>query len=82
MTVVSNGKLIGEKDDDGGKLKSVHWRQDEPHATYLLCFVAGYLSKLEDKHGDTPLAFYTQPSKAKHAARTASSRNGRHHGLL
>jgi aminopeptidase N len=67
MTVVSNGKLIGEKDDQGGKLKRVHWRQDKPHASYLLCFVAGNLEKLEDKHGDTPLGFYTQPSKAKHA---------------
>jgi aminopeptidase N len=68
MTVVSNGKLIGEQTDKEGKLKGVHWRQDKPHVSYLICFVAGRLEKLEGKHGNTPLAFYTQPSKAKHAA--------------
>jgi aminopeptidase N len=67
MTVVSNGKLIGQEHNDGDKLKSVHWRQDKPHPSYLLCFVAGRLEKLEGNHGDTPLGFYTQPSKAKHA---------------
>ncbi len=68
MTVVSNGKMLEEKDDEGGKLKTFHWRQDKPHVSYLICFVAGHLKKLEDKHGDTPLGFYTQPSKAAEAA--------------
>ena len=68
MTVVSNGKLIGEQNDKDGNLKGVHWRQDKPHVSYLICFVAGRLEKLEGKHGNTPLAFYTQPSKARYAA--------------
>jgi aminopeptidase N len=68
MTVVSNGKLIGEQDEKDGQLKSVHWRQDKPHVSYLICFVAGRLEKLEGKHGNTPLGFYSQPSKAKYAA--------------
>ncbi|RIK72983.1 MAG: hypothetical protein DCC67_18485, partial [Planctomycetota bacterium] len=67
MTVVSNGRLIGEAEEPGG-LKAVHWLQEKPHANYLICVVAGRLEKLEDQHGDTPLGFYTQPSKAKYAA--------------
>lgn len=66
MTVVSNGKLVGETEADGG-MKQVHWLQEKPHVSYLICMIAGNLKKLEAKHRDVPLAFYTQPSKAKHA---------------
>jgi aminopeptidase N len=71
MTVVSNGRLIDEKDEADGK-KAVRWLQEKPHASYLICMIAGHLEKLEDKHGDVPLGFYTQPSKAKYAANAFS----------
>jgi aminopeptidase N len=67
MTVISNGRLVGETDEADG-MKAVHWRMDKPHVTYLICMVAGYLEKLEGKHRDVPLGFYTQPSRAKYAA--------------
>ena len=68
MSVVSNGRLVGETEEDGG-MKRVHWLQEKPHVSYLICMIAGNLEKLEKKHRDVPLGFYTQPSKAKHAAR-------------
>ncbi|MCA9235198.1 MAG: HEAT repeat domain-containing protein [Planctomycetales bacterium] len=68
MTALSNGRLLGETTDEAGGLKTVHWRQDKPHANYLLCVVAGRLAKLEKQLGDLPLAFFTQPSLAEHAA--------------
>ncbi len=67
MTVVSNGKLIDESEKADG-LKAVHWRMEKPHVTYLICMVAGHLEKLEGKHRDVPLGFYTQPSRAKYMA--------------
>jgi aminopeptidase N len=67
MTVVSNGRLVDEKGEPDD-MKAVHWRMDKPHVTYLICMVAGYLEKLEAKHRDVPLGFYTQPSRAKYAA--------------
>ncbi|QDU86867.1 Aminopeptidase N [Pirellulimonas nuda] len=67
MTVVSNGKKVGEKVDAKTGLKAVHWVQEKPHVSYLVCLVAGNFHKLEDKHNDTPLGFYTQPSLAEHA---------------
>ena len=67
MTVLSNGKLLSEKIDKETDLKAVHWLQDKPHVNYLICIVAGYLEKLEDKHRDIPLAYYTQPSLLQHA---------------
>ncbi len=66
MKVVANGKLVGETEEDGG-MKQVHWLQEKPHVSYLICMIAGNLEKLEAKHRDVPLGFYTQPSKAKHA---------------
>ena len=66
MSVVSNGRLVGETDEEGG-MKRVHWLQEKPHVSYLICMIAGNLKKLEKSHRDVPLGFYAQPSKAKHA---------------
>ncbi len=68
MTVLSNGEKIAESFDEESQLKTVHWLQEKPHANYLICLVAGSLEKLEDQHRDIPLAFYTQPTLAEHAA--------------
>ena len=67
MTVVSNGRLVDEKGEADG-MKAVHWLQEKPHVSYLIAMVAGHLEKLEGKHRDVPLEFYTQPSRAKYAA--------------
>lgn len=66
MTVLSNGRLVGE--ELSGDTKVVHWRQDKPHVCYLITLVAGYFSELEDRSGDVPLAFYSQPTVEEHAA--------------
>ncbi len=66
MTVLSNGRLLGEAVADG--MKTVHWRQEKPHVSYLITLVAGYFAKLEDLDREVPLAFYVQPSVAQHAA--------------
>jgi len=68
MTVLSNGRLMGEETDPATGLKAVRWLQDKPHVSYLVCLVAGHLAKLEGKHRDVPLAFWTQPSTAAVAA--------------
>ncbi len=67
MTVVSNGVLQAEELSDDGELKTYHWLQRKPHVTYLICFVAGHLTKLDDSYRDVALGFYTQPSRAEHA---------------
>ena len=66
MTVLSNGKLVGETKDSNG-LVAVHWRQEKPHVNYLVTLVAGHFKKIEDKYGDLPLAFYVPPSEIKEA---------------
>ena len=68
MTVLSNGRKVEEGIDAATGLKAVHWLQDKPHVSYLVCLVAGNLAGLEKRHRDVPLGFYTQPSTAAVAA--------------
>jgi aminopeptidase N len=67
MTVISNGRLVSEDKDATTGLQAFHWTQEKPHANYLISLVAGYFKKLEDKHKDVPLTFYTPPSQIQHA---------------
>lgn len=66
MTVLSNGVRLSEATDGDG-LKAVRWLHEKPHANYLICLVAGHLEKLQKKHRDVPLGFYTQPTLIAHA---------------
>ena len=68
MTVISNGRLVSERIDPETGLKAVHWLQEKPHVNYLIALVAGYFEKLESRHGDIPLGFYTPPSQFAQAA--------------
>ena len=65
MTVLSNGKKMSEEKQDG--LVAVRWLQDKPHANYLIALCAGYFKKVEDKHRDIPLAFWTPASQIAQA---------------
>lgn len=67
LTVLSNGSVVSSEVDPQTGLKAVHWKQDKTHPSYLICLVAGRLVKFEDKAGDIPLGFYTQPSLEEHA---------------
>lgn len=68
MIVLSNGKLVSEKIDPATGLKAVHWVQEKPHVSYLVCLVAGHFHKEEKSVGGLKLRFFTQPSLAEYAA--------------
>jgi aminopeptidase N len=63
MVALSNGRLISHSPDPGTGLVSWHWKQEKPHANYLITLCAGYFSKIEDRAGDVPLAFWTPQSQ-------------------
>ena len=65
MVALSNGRLLSSKTADG--MTTFHWLQEKPHVNYLVTLVAGYFEKLEDKHGDLELSFWTPPSVFEHA---------------
>jgi aminopeptidase N len=67
MTVLANGKLISEQVDKKTGLKTVRWFEDLPHVNYLIALVAGKFDKVESKHKNIPLAFYTTPSNISFA---------------
>jgi aminopeptidase N len=67
MTAISNGRLLSEEKDPKSGLMVIHWSQEKTHANYLVSLCAGYFKKLEDKHNNVPLAFYTPPSEFKEA---------------
>ncbi len=69
MEAISNGKLLSQKKGADG-LVAWHWLQDQPHVNYLVALAAGYFHKIEDKHGDLPLAVFVPPSDQAHIANT------------
>ena len=68
MTVLSNGRLVSQTAEGADGLVAFHWKQDKPHVNYLVTLIAGHFRKLEQRHGDIPLAFYTPPSEFNEAA--------------
>jgi aminopeptidase N len=66
MTAISNGRLVSQEKDPSG-LIAIHWSQEKPHANYLISLCAGYFKKLEDRHKNVPLAFYTPASEINEA---------------
>ena len=67
MIVISNGKKMSEEKDAATGLVAVRWLQDKPHANYLIALCAGHFKKVEDKHHDIPLAFWTPASQVAQA---------------
>ena len=67
MTVISNGRLLGEEKDPTTGLTAFHWTQEKPHANYLITLDAGFFKGLEDRYRDVPLGFYTPASEIQYA---------------
>ena len=67
MTAISNGRLVSETKELATGLTAFHWSQEQPHANYLISLVAGYFNKLEARHHDVPLTFFTLPSASAEA---------------
>jgi len=63
MVALSNGRLVSQERDANTGQVAWHWSQEKPHANYLITLCAGYFSKIEDRHNETPLAFWTPPSQ-------------------
>jgi len=68
MVVLSNGRKVSDAVDADSGLRVVKWSQDKPHVNYLITLVAGHFKRLEEKHGDLPMSFWTPPSDFANAA--------------
>ncbi len=57
---LSNGKLLGvtRMGPKGERLATYRWRMDQPHATYLISFVVGNLSRGRESWAGIPIDWY------------------------
>jgi aminopeptidase N len=64
---VSNGGLVGIREDTKEGTKTFHWRVDRPHVSYLIMMAAGNYALLKDRAGSLPLEYYVYPSQIEDA---------------
>ncbi|MEZ4403386.1 MAG: M1 family metallopeptidase [Kofleriaceae bacterium] len=67
-SALSNGVLID--DQVVGARRTLHWRLDVPHATYLVTLVAGELATIEHRWRDVPVTYHVAPGREAEAERT------------
>ncbi len=67
--VLSNGKLINKKVNDD-KTVTFHWKQDKPHASYLVTLVVGKFDIVRDKWKGKEVSYYVPVGRKKDIART------------
>lgn len=68
--VLSNGKLVSKTSDAAAKTVTFHWRQEQPHPSYLITLVVGPFAIVEDKWRDKPVLYYVPPARKGDALRT------------
>jgi aminopeptidase N len=68
MTVLSNGALVSDRVSGGSR--TVHYRQDVPHSSYLVTLVAGEYRDLQERAGEVELHYFVTPGREEDAPRT------------
>jgi aminopeptidase N len=63
-TVIGNGLKVSDKEDKKAGTRTVHWKMDMPHATYLLSVLAGPLEMKTDKWEGRPLLYVVPKGRA------------------
>lgn len=67
-TTLSNGTLVGRKEE--GETAVFHWKQEQPHPSYLVTLVAGEFAVLEDGGARVPLTYYVPKGRDVDGRRT------------
>ena len=68
LTVVSNGKLEYSAEAPNNQ-RRWHFKQDVPHPAYLMTFVAGQFSQIEDRWRDVPVLYFVEPGREEDGRR-------------
>jgi aminopeptidase N len=61
-TVIGNGELLSKSDNPDGT-RTWHYKMPVPHSTYLVSFVIGKYTLVQEKYKDIPVGFYIYPGK-------------------
>lgn len=70
-TVISNGKLVGVKDNKDNT-RTFHWKIDVPHAAYLTSIVVGEYATVEQKYDNIPVVSYVYSSEVGESKTTVA----------
>lgn len=65
-TVIANGEFLGKSDESNGRV-TWHYKMPVSHPVYLVSFVIGKYSRIDDARGPVPMAFYTYPGRETNA---------------
>ncbi len=69
---VSNGRLLRTTHNSRWKTSTYHWKQEIPHATYLVTLTVGKFSLIKDKWRDIPVQYYCEKGREAEALRAFS----------
>jgi aminopeptidase N len=67
--VLSNGTLV-ERKVNGDKTATFHWKQDKPHASYLVTLVVGPFDVVTEEWRKKPVMYYVPKGHKDDVART------------
>lgn len=67
--VLSNGKLLSRKANDN-KTATFHWKQDQPHPSYLVTLVVGPFAVVKEDWRGKEVSYYVPPNRKDDVART------------
>lgn len=65
--VLSNGRLVGTREDPEAGTTTWHWRQEQPHSTYLFMLAIGPFAIIKDSYGEIPVHSWVYPDAAADA---------------
>lgn len=68
--VLSNGRLLSKEPAPTAGQTVYHWRQDKPHAAYLISMVVGRFDVREDSWRDIPVTYWVPEGRASEIAPT------------
>lgn len=71
FTTISNGRLVGVESLGNGD-RRWHWKQEEPHSTYLISLVVGEFDEVRDEWDGIPILYYVPKGEAAKARATFS----------
>ncbi len=68
--VLSNGDLLSRQKSKDGKRERFHYKQSQPHVSYLVTLVVGEFEIGRETWGDVPVLYYVPPNRAADTQRT------------
>ncbi len=66
---LSNGDLIGVRDNYGDGTRTYHWSQSQPHPAYLVTIVIGEYEELNDDYDGMQISYYVYKDRVREGQR-------------